>query len=119
MYKITKEFSCCSSHVLTGLPNTHPCSHLHGHNYVIKIELSSFTLDEVGFVYDYRGLDNIKKWIDETMDHKHLNDVFDFNPTAENIAKHIFEQVRFLVPEVAVSAVEVSETQKTNARFEA
>lgn len=116
MFKITKEFSCCSSHVLGNLPKTHPCSRLHGHNYVIRVELKSETLDETGFVFDYRGLDYIKQWIDETMDHKHLNDVFDFNPTAENLAQHIYQIFKLSIPQL--SAVEISETPKTNARYE-
>jgi 6-pyruvoyltetrahydropterin/6-carboxytetrahydropterin synthase len=115
MFTIRKEFSCCSSHVLTGLPKEHPCARLHGHNYVIVIELKDSKLNEVGFVYDYRGLDTIKVWIDEIMDHHHLNEVFDFNPTAENIAKYIYDKAKALLPQV--SAVEVCETPKTNARY--
>ena len=89
MFKITKKFECCSGHMLTGLPETHPCSRQHGHNYVITVELSNEFLNSVGFVKDYRELDVIKNWINENMDHKNLNDVFDFNPTAENMAFHL------------------------------
>jgi 6-pyruvoyltetrahydropterin/6-carboxytetrahydropterin synthase len=89
---------------------------LHGHNYIIKVELRSGSLNEVGFIKDYRELDNIKKWIDDNMDHKHLNDTFGFNPTAENMAFHLCHMFRKWVPEV--SAVEISETPKTNARYE-
>jgi 6-pyruvoyltetrahydropterin/6-carboxytetrahydropterin synthase len=116
MFKITKEFHCCSSHQLSGLPETHPCSNLHGHNYVIKVELKSEILNEVGFIKDYRELESIKNWIDLYMDHKHLNNTFVFNPTAEKIAKELFYHFQRIVPEI--SAVEVSETPKTNARYE-
>lgn len=115
MYTITKEFTACCSHVLTGLDEKHPCSRLHGHNYVIKLELSSEQLNEVGFVYDYRKLDTFKAWVDEVMDHHHLNNIFDFNPTAENIAEHIYTMGKSLIPQLV--AVEVSETPKTNARY--
>lgn len=121
MYKITKEFHCCCSHRLSGLPETHPCSRMHGHNYIIKAELKSDTLNPIGFVKDYRELEPIKKFVDEVMDHQHLNDVFPMdnpmdNPTAENMARIIFERFKPIIPQLA--AIEVSETPKTNARYE-
>ena len=116
MFKITKEFAFSASHQLEGLPDTHPCSRLHGHNYLIKVELSSVKLNDVGFVCDYRKLDSIKQLIDETLDHRHLNDVFVCNPTAENIAKELFKTFIGRFPQL--SAIEVSETPKTNCRYE-
>lgn len=116
MYKIRKEFHFSASHVLNGLPETHPCSRLHGHNYVITVELQSKTLNEVGFVVDYRALDDIKQFIDGTLDHRHLNDMVLYNPTAENMAKDFYEFFHTLHPEVC--AVEVCETPKTSARYE-
>lgn len=116
MYKITKEFHFSASHQLKGLPEEHPCSRLHGHNYIIKVELSSETLDEVGFTVDYRELDSVKKFIDRELDHQHLNEVLPFNPTAENMAQYLYEIFWRMQP--TVTAVEVSETPKTNARYE-
>ena len=111
MYKIKKEFSFSASHQLKGLPDNHQCARLHGHNYKVIIELSSAKLDAIGFVRDYGELSAIKKYIDETLDHRHLNDVFDFNPTAENMAKFFYDYAKTLWPEV--SSVAVSETDKT------
>ena len=115
MYIIRKEFACSSAHKLSGLPPEHPCSRPHGHNYIIVAELSSVKLNAIGFVQDYRELDDIKKWIDDTMDHRDLNQIFVFNPTAENMAKHIFDKFKDSHP--LLSAIEVSETPKTNARY--
>jgi len=115
MFTITKEFTFSASHQLDGLPEEHPCSRLHGHNYVIKVELKNAVLNNVGFVYDYRGMDIIKKWIDDNLDHKHLNHVLDFNPTAENMAEYFYNKFQTML--WCVSAVEVSETPKTNCRF--
>lgn len=116
MYTISKEFHCSSSHRLAGLPPEHPCSRMHGHNYIVTVELSTDTLDGVGFVTDYRALDPIKQFVDGVMDHKHLNDVFQFNPTAENMAKYIYELFKPIFPQL--SAVCISETPKTNCRYE-
>ena len=117
MYKITKQFSFSASHILEGLPLEHPCSRLHGHNYVVTVHLKAEQLNNVGFVKDYRELDNVKKYIDEELDHRHLNDIFSFNPTAENIAKHLYDVFKREISELY--AVEVSETPKTTAIYEA
>jgi len=116
MYTISKEFAFSSSHQLEGLPSNHPCSRLHGHNYVVVIELSDSRLNEVGFVKDYRELDPIKKFIDDALDHKHLNDFLPFNPSAENIAKHLYDLFKPDFPQLL--AVTVKETPKTAARYE-
>ena len=115
MYTITKEFSFCASHKLEGLPANHPCTNLHGHNYIIIVELQSVQLDNQGMVLDYRKLHYIKEHIDEHLDHKHLNDVLDFNPTAENLAKYIFDI--FSKTYRQLIAVTVKETPKTTARY--
>lgn len=117
MYKISKQFAFSASHILEGLQQDHPCAHLHGHNYVIIVHLKGQLLNEVGFVKDYRELDIIKKYIDNTLDHRHLNDIFPFNPTAENIAKYLYDTFKKDVPEIY--AVEVCETPKTSAIYEA
>ena len=117
MYTITKEFAFCASHQLTHLPKTHPCSRVHGHNYLIKVELKSKTLNEDYFIRDYRELEGVKIYIDDVLDHQHLNAVLPFiEPTAELIAKHLYETFKPMLPEL--SAVEVSETPKTNARYD-
>lgn len=117
MFKITKEFHFSASHQLAELPAEHPCTRLHGHNYVVKVELSSLTLNKTGFVVDYRELDIIKRWIDDNLDHKHLNDFFgDINPSAENMAVFLFHKFNGLVK--FITAVEISETPKTNCRYE-
>ena len=53
MFRITKEFHFSASHQLKGLPAEHQCARLHGHNYVVEVELSAETLNEHGFVRDY------------------------------------------------------------------
>ncbi len=76
MFTITKEFAFSASHVLDRLPGWHPCARMHGHNYVVVFELSAHAeeLTDAGFVRDYRDLDPVKKWIDVTLDHRHLNE---------------------------------------------
>lgn len=108
-YRIWKKFRFSASHQLAGLPEDHQCSRLHGHNYLIEVELSSDTLDETGFVLDFGALKAIKLYIDDILDHRHLNDVFDFNPTAEMMAKRLFDSWKPGYP--LISAVRIQETE--------
>jgi 6-pyruvoyltetrahydropterin/6-carboxytetrahydropterin synthase len=115
MYTIKKEFAFSAAHWLEDLPKDHPCSRLHGHNYIVTVELMNKELDTPGMVKDYRALTPIKDYIDNTLDHRCLNEVLSFNPTAENIAKYIYQLFKKKFP--LINAVEVSETPKTNARY--
>jgi 6-pyruvoyltetrahydropterin/6-carboxytetrahydropterin synthase len=89
---------------------------MHGHNYVITVHLKAESLDEYGFVKDYRALDAVKHYIDQTLDHRHLNDVIPGHPTSERLARFIYERFKPEIPELY--AVEVSETPKTSCRYE-
>jgi 6-pyruvoyltetrahydropterin/6-carboxytetrahydropterin synthase len=57
MFRITKEFHFSASHQILGLGEDHPCARLHGHNYVVEVELMSDELNSIGFVRDYRELE--------------------------------------------------------------
>lgn len=115
MYRITKEFHFSASHQLSHLPDDHQCARMHGHNYVVVVELASDTLNEYGFIRDYGELKPLKAYIDNTFDHRHLNDVMDDHSTAENMARHFYEWCAARWPET--TAVKVSETPKTWAEF--
>ena len=116
MYKISKHFFFSASHVLEHLPGDHPCARLHGHNYRVTVFLKSETLDQYGFVRDYKTLFTVRQFIDETLDHQHLNDFMPFPPTSENIARFLYERFKPEIPELY--AVEVSETPQTSCIYE-
>lgn len=134
MFTIWKRFDFSASHRLNGLPESHPCSRLHGHNYQVEIELRANEVDAVGFVLDYRAMDKFKAFIDTELDHRDLNNELarmtdgdtKMNPTAENLAAWLYAVARgmfekrpipFTTPQVWVSAVRVRETEKTCAEF--
>lgn len=114
MYKISKQFEFSAAHQLSGLPDGHPCSRLHGHNYIVIVELESAALNAVGFVRDYGELAVVKEYLDKTHDHRFLNDIYD-QPTAEHIAARLFHVFNRALPELV--AVRVSETPKTWAEY--
>ena len=117
MYRITKQFSFSASHRLDHLPEDHPCFRLHGHNYVVEVVLESRELNSDGFVRDYGELGPLKRFIEERLDHRHLEDELPQGmvSSAENIARFLHDFAAKHWPEVA--AVRVSETPKTWAEY--
>jgi len=117
MYRISKSFMISAAHQLNHLPEQHPCTRIHGHDYQITIFLESETLQKpVGFVKDYRELDAFKNWLNALFDHQFLNKrlPYGLNPSAENIAKFIFDSWKGKLP---LWGVEVKETPKTSALY--
>jgi 6-pyruvoyltetrahydropterin/6-carboxytetrahydropterin synthase len=96
---------------------------MHGHNYKVRLVYTMMgeTLHGPGFVIDYRELDWFKRYLDDCVDHYHLNEVFpDINPTAELLAHKFYDLATKQNPfslTVAIR-VEVSETDKTWASYE-
>ena len=88
MYYVTKRLEISAAHSLM-LSYESKCESLHGHNWIIKIYCKSETLNVDGMVTDFTL---IKKNIEAALDHKNLNEVFTFNPTAENIARWICDE---------------------------
>jgi 6-pyruvoyltetrahydropterin/6-carboxytetrahydropterin synthase len=116
MYQIAKDFHFAASHMIDGLPLNHPCSRLHGHNYTVTVLLEADELNAVGFVRDFRALDEIGDWIKAHLDHRHLNDMRGLPTTSsESLARWIFEQWRGSFPELV--AVRVSEAPRTYAEY--
>lgn len=115
MFTITKRFDFCASHQLQGLPPDHQCGRPHGHNYTVHVTLMDNDLDEVGFIRDYGQLDSIKQYLDKYVEHRCLNDVYEFNPTAENLAKYFYTIFKGMFKQVFM--VKVKETDKTEATY--
>jgi 6-pyruvoyltetrahydropterin/6-carboxytetrahydropterin synthase len=109
MYSVTKEVRFCYGHRLLG--HSGKCRHLHGHNARALIRLESRHLDHLGLVVDFKEIgDYVKSWLDAEIDHNMLlfredpllpllqeagERVYpmDENPSAENIARLIFQHV--------------------------
>lgn len=89
MYTVVKRLEISASHKLR-LNYESKCQNLHGHNWIIYIYLKAKNLDENGMIYDFSL---IKKQIQRKLDHKNLNEVLEVNPTAENIAYWICEEI--------------------------
>ena len=91
MYRIGKRFTFDAAHALAGLPAGHKCARLHGHTYTVEVELAASQLVPPGFVTDFGDLAPFRQYLDEHIDHRHLNDVLSTEPTSENLARHFFD----------------------------
>jgi 6-pyruvoyltetrahydropterin/6-carboxytetrahydropterin synthase len=107
MFQVTRLIDFCYGHRLLNYAGK--CRFLHGHNGRAEITLEGSGLDERGMVMDFSEIKkSVSEWIDDTLDHRmilHRDDpvvpmlqemgepmyLLDVNPTAENIAKLIFE----------------------------
>ncbi|MBI2094113.1 MAG: 6-carboxytetrahydropterin synthase [Candidatus Omnitrophica bacterium] len=133
MYTVTKVIHFCYGHRL--LHYNGKCRDLHGHNGRVEIELACEKLDSRGMVRDFTEIkQTIQGWIDKHLDHKmilnrkdpalsflrKLGEPFyalNANPTAENIAKLIYEQTVRLG--FAVRIVRLWETEHSYATYQA
>lgn len=105
MYEVIKRLEISAAHRLE-LNYESKCSNLHGHNWIVTVYLKSETLNENGMIMDFT---EIKKRISDKLDHKVINDEVEFNPTAENMARFIVEE---LAPHCYRAEVEESENNK-------
>ena len=119
MYKISIHSSFSSSHELKGYLGD--CARIHGHNWGVSLIVAVQDVNELGIGVDFRVLHEGLSSVIEELDHRHLNDLKpfrDLNPTAESIARYLFQRVKSELPEgVDVMEVRVEETDNDWASY--
>ena len=108
MYTVVKKLEISAAHSLQ-LSYPSKCCNLHGHNWIITVHCRSKELNEDGMVIDFSHIKNKTK---DKLDHKNLNEILPFNPTAENIARWICDQLE------SCYKVEVQESENNTAIYE-
>jgi len=116
--KVVTDFA--ASHALRNYEGA--CQRLHGHNWKIEVEVTASKLNDVGMAVDFKVIKVATKKVIENLDHYHLNDIPPFdkiNPTAENIAAYLYQEIAKLINQdnVSVSAITVWETERACARY--
>jgi 6-pyruvoyltetrahydropterin/6-carboxytetrahydropterin synthase len=131
MYSVTRLIHFCYGHRL--LDYEGKCRHPHGHNGVLEIEIDSEKLDKLGMVVDFGEIkQRVQTWVDAELDHNFLLNERDplvelfkkqgerfylmkGNPTAEAIAKLVFDYARS--QKLAVKEVRLWETENSYAAY--
>ena len=108
MYTVIKRMEISAAHSLL-LSYPSKCEYLHGHNWIITVHCRSKELNADGMVIDFS---HIKRVVKDQLDHRNLNKVLPFNPTAENIARRICNQLP------TCYKVEVQESEGNTAIYE-
>ena len=123
MYSARVETEFAAAHFLDSYHGK--CENLHGHNYRVRLHVRGESLDEGGMLADFSVLKKILRSVCGELDHSNLNDMDCFmnNPSAERIAKFIFDKVKEKLPDFGIDnellwAVEVFETPTSMARYE-
>ena len=108
------------------------CENLHGHNYKVYAHVRGNKLNEGGMLLDFTKLKSALRLVCKNLDHTNLNDFdyFEQNPSAERIAKYIYEQIIQLLLKEGIDisyknqtedallyAIDVFETDTSRARY--
>lgn len=108
MYTVIKRIEVSAAHSLR-LSYKSKCENLHGHNWIITVYCRSEELNADGMVVDFSLIKNV---VMNQLDHRNLNEVLDVNPTAENIAHWVCDQIPHCYK------VEVRESEGNTAIYE-
>ena len=122
MYEITVEKHFEAAHYLRGYQGK--CENMHGHRYRIVVKISAAKLNAIGLAYDFTDLKRHLNDILKRYDHTCLNDLPPFdeiNPSAENIAATIYNELKekLSADPVTLTAVEAWETPEQGVGYRA
>ena len=122
MYTLKVEGAFEAAHRVAGYPGK--CDRLHGHNWVVEALVQGRQLDELGMLVDFKAIKKALQEVLEPFDHRYLNELEPFNgglnPTAENLARLIFEKLEgheVFRRDSRLSAVTVFESPKASVTY--
>ena len=101
---------------LPNLPESHPCSRVHGHSFRIEIHVSGPVDPVTGWVIDFAELNAAFAPIKEQIDHRYLNDIAGLeNPTSECLAQWLWQKLKPVLP--GLCRIVVQETQQSGCIY--
>ncbi len=118
MYTVRVEDGFAAAHFLTRYHGK--CERLHGHNYKVLVTASGRDLDDGGMLLDFGMMKAALRKVTAELDHSSLNDHPAFRdgcPSAERIARFVFERMREQMPRAGFTLVEVFETDRARATW--
>lgn len=121
MYELTVGVDFEAAHRIVDYPGK--CDRLHGHNWSVEATVVGKKLDDLGMLVDFKEVKKALSKIADQLDHYYLNEMAYFqtvNPTAENIAKYIFEELSkesLFAAEAKVKKIKVWESPKSAVTY--
>lgn len=107
--EIYKSFTIEAAHRLPNLPDDHKCSRLHGHSFTIEVHVTGDVEAATGWVMDFADVSKACNPLIERLDHHYLNEIPGLeNPTSENLAKWVWQELKTKLP--LLSSIVVKET---------
>ena len=120
MYQLLVKYNFAAAHQLRHYQGK--CENLHGHNFQVQLMVEAEQLNNIGMAIDFKILKNILHEILKDLDHHFLNEhpaFIEKNPSSENLARYIFQNVKEKTCEegVKVGWVRVWESEEAYAQF--
>jgi 6-pyruvoyltetrahydropterin/6-carboxytetrahydropterin synthase len=113
---LTKSFSFDSAHWLPTFPEGHKCRRLHGHTFHVDLLVHGEVDEARGYLIDFGQIKAYLAPIKDELDHRLLNEVPGLeNPTAENLARWVYDRVKAKLPQL--TTVRVRETCSSSAEY--
>jgi 6-pyruvoyltetrahydropterin/6-carboxytetrahydropterin synthase len=114
--RLSKTFHFEAAHDLPTFPEGHKCRRLHGHSFRFDVIVEGEVDPAKGYLIDYGDIKTATAPIVKRLDHYYLNEIQGLsNPTSENIAKWLWEQLKPVVP--ALSSIVVHETCTSTCKY--
>ena len=115
--ELTRDITFEAAHLLPKAPEGHKCRRLHGHSFRVEITVEGEVAPETGWFRDYGVIAAAVDPIRAKLDHYYLNEVPGLeNPTSENIARWIWDQLRSSLP--SLTRITVHETCESRCEYE-
>lgn len=106
---IFKDFQFEAAHRLPHVPTGHKCGRLHGHSFMVRLELTGEIDQQTGWIVDFSDISKAFKPLWQQLDHHYLNDIEGLeNPTSEIIACWIWHKMKHILPQL--SSIMIKET---------
>jgi len=122
MYTLQVESAFEAAHQLPGYPGK--CARLHGHSWVVEATVKGKELDKLGMLIDFKLVKAALEDVLDEFDHQYLNELEPFKsnlaPTAENLAKFIFDRLaehQIFQQGSQLAAVRVWESPKSSVTY--
>lgn len=119
MYALTVRSTFAAAHRLREYDGN--CERLHGHNWQVEVTVESSVLDGRGIAVDFRTIKASLNELLSRFDHRYMNEVPPFdalNPSSENLARHLYEEMgRSVPPPARVARVAVWESDDARAEY--